>query len=247
VNFTSEAGIMKKAIVIGASSGIGRELALILSRNGYTVGATGRRTDLLESLQSQLPSSSLVREMDVSNPSEAIDIFKAIISALNGVDLVIVSAGTGFLDPDLSWSKDMQTIDVNVTGFTAIANTAYHQFSQQGFGHLVGISSLAAIRGGGDAPAYNASKAFVSSYLQGLRQKIAKLGTPICVTDIRPGFVDTAMAQGEGLFWVQSPQKAARQIYKAIQKKRKVAYITKRWRLVAWIMKVLPDVIYHKI
>jgi short-subunit dehydrogenase len=87
----------------------------------------------------------------------------------------------------------------------------------------------------------------VSSYLQGLRQKIAKLGIPIYVTDIRPGFVDTAMAKGEGLFWVQSPQKAAGQIYEAIQNKRKVAYITKRWRLVAWILKALPDAIYHRI
>jgi short-subunit dehydrogenase len=238
---------MKRAVVIGASSGIGRELALVLSRDGYTVCATARRMDLLESLQSELPPDCLVRKMDVSDTSAAIEIVKAISEDLDGVDLVVISAGTGFLDPDLNWANDKETIAVNVMGFTAIANTVYHQFRQQGFGHLVGISSLAAIRGGADAPAYNASKAFVSSYLQGLRQKIAKLGIPIYVTDIRPGFVDTAMAKGEGLFWVQSPQKAAGQIYEAIQNKRKVAYITKRWRLVAWILKVLPDAIYHRI
>ena len=237
---------MKKAIVIGGSSGIGRELSLILSQNDYTVCATGRRTELLESLRSELPSSSLVHRMDVSDPSEAIVIFKALVAELGGVDLVVISAGTGFVDPELDWTKDKETIDVNVTGFTAIANAAYHQFREQGVGHLVGISSLAAIRGGADAPAYNASKAFVSSYLQGLRHKIAKSKVPICITDIRPGFVDTAMAQGNGLFWVQSPQKAATQIYKAIQKKEKVAYITKRWRLIAWILKVLPDAIYHR-
>jgi len=238
---------MKKAIVIGATSGIGRELALHLSHEGYTVCATGRRTELLDSLQSELTSSSLIRRMDVSKPSEAIEILKDIIADLGGVDLVVVSAGTGFLDPELTWEKDSRTIDVNVTGFTAIANAAYHQFEEQGFGHLVGISSLAALRGGGDAPAYNASKAFMSNYLQGLRQRIAKLNVPIHVTDIRPGFVDTEMAKGDGLFWVQSPRKAAGQIYEAIKRKRKVAYITKRWRLIAWVLKVLPDAIYNRI
>jgi short-subunit dehydrogenase len=238
---------MKSAVIIGASSGIGRELAVVLARHGYTVCATARRMDLLESLEAELPPESLVRKMNIADPASAIEIFKAISDDLGGIDVVVISAGTGFLDPDLNWANDKETIAVNVLGFAAIANAAYHQFRQQGHGHLVGISSLAAIRGGAGAPAYNASKAFVSSYLQGLRQKIAKLGIPIDVTDIRPGFVDTAMAKGEGLFWVQSPQKAAGQIYAAIQRKRKVAYITKRWRLIAWILKVLPDAVYHRI
>jgi short-subunit dehydrogenase len=202
---------------------------------------------MLESLQSELLPGSQVREMDVADTACSIETFKAISVDLGGIDLVVISAGTGFLDADLHWIHDKETIAVNVTGFTAIANTAFHHFRQQGFGHLAGISSLAALRGGGDAPAYNASKAFVSSYLQGLRQKIAKLGIPVYVTDIRPGFVDTAMAKGEGLFWVQSPHKAAGQIYRAIQKKRKVAYITKRWRFVAWLLKVLSDAVYHRI
>jgi short-subunit dehydrogenase len=238
---------VKKAVIIGASSGIGRELALVLSRHGYSVCATARRINLLESLGSDLSPGFLVRKMDVTDTASSIETFKAISTDLGRIDLVVISAGTGLVDEDLPWANDKETIAVNVTGFTAIANTAYHQFRQQGLGHLVGISSLSALRGGAAAPAYNASKAFVSSYLQGLRQKIAKLGIPVYVTDIRPGFVDTAMAKGEGLFWVQSPQLAAEQIYRAIQKKRNVAYITKRWRLVAWLLKVLPDAIYNKI
>jgi short-subunit dehydrogenase len=237
---------VKKAIIIGASSGIGRELSIILSRNGYTVCATSRRSDLLESLQSNLSPASFVCTMDVSYTENAIEIFKTINDDLDGTDLVVISAGTGHLNPDLQWFKEKDTIDVNVAGFSAIAGAAYRHFTQQGSGHLVGISSLAALRGGGDAPAYNASKAFVSNYLQGLRHKITKLKIPIYITDIRPGFVNTAMAQGDGFFWVQSPEKAARQIFMAIQKKRKVAYITKRWRLIAWILKILPDAIYHK-
>ncbi|MCU7920379.1 MAG: SDR family NAD(P)-dependent oxidoreductase [Candidatus Thiodiazotropha sp. (ex Dulcina madagascariensis)] len=237
---------MKKAVIIGASAGIGRELALILSQEGYAVCATARRRDILEKLQVRLSSSCMIRQMDISDTESATKILENIISELGGMDLIVISAGTGHLNPDLQWSKEQETIDVNVTGFSAVAGLAYRYFIKQGAGHLVGISSLAAIRGGGEAPAYNASKAFVSSYLQGLRHKIVKLDVPIYITDIRPGFVDTAMAKGEGLFWMQSPQKAARQIYRAIQKRIKVAYITKRWTVVAWILKVLPDAIYHK-
>jgi short-subunit dehydrogenase len=237
---------MKTAIVIGATSGIGKELALVLSHKGYTVCATGRRTERLDTLKSELSNPFLIRKMDVSKPSEAIKIFQSIVSELVRVDLVVISAGTGFLDSRFRWENDKQTIDVNVIGFTAIANAAYHQFREQQSGHLVGISSIAALRGGGDAPAYNASKAFISTYLQGIRQKVAKLNIPIVVTDVRPGFVDTDMAKGKGLFWVQSPQKAAMQIYIAIKKKKSMAYITKRWRLIAWLLKILPDAVYHR-
>jgi len=108
-------------------------------------------------------------------------------------------------------------------------------------------SSIAAIRGGGDAPAYNASKAFVSNYLEGLRQMAAKMKLPLTVTDIKPGFVDTVMAQGEGLFWVAPAEKAAKQILEAVEKKKDHAYVTKRWRLVAWVLKLLPGRLYCKI
>lgn len=237
---------MNKAIVIGATSGIGRELAKVLSLNGYTVGITGRRTHLLEELQSELPNRSSIRQLDVSDCSQAIATLESLITELNGVDLIVISAGTGSIDPFLPWEGEKKTIDVNVSGFTAMANVAYHHFIQQGFGHLVGISSLAAIRGG-PAPAYNASKAYVSNYLQGLRYNIARLGFPVCITDVQPGFVDTAMTKGGRVFWVQSPQKAARQIYNAIRKKKKHVYVTRRWKIIAWVLSVLPDFLYHKI
>lgn len=237
---------MKKAIVIGASSGIGRELSIILSQNNYRVCATGRRTDLLDSLQPKLSPGSFVRTMDVSDTHHAIETFKMINEKIGGTDIVVISAGTGHLNADLQWHKEKDTIDVNVAGFSAIAGAAYHHFIKQGNGHLIGISSLAALRGSGHAPAYNASKAFITSYLQGLRHNVAKLKKPIYITDIRPGFVDTAMAQGDGLFWVQHPKKAAHQIFIAIQKKRKYAYITKRWILIAWLLRLLPDSVYHK-
>ena len=236
---------MKKAIIIGATSGIGKELAKLLSIEGYSLGISGRRLHLLEELKTELSTHTYIQDMDVSD-SNSIKGLQNLIAAMNGVDLIIISAGTGSVDPDLPWDKERETIETNVLGFAAMANVAYHHFNQKGSGHLVGISSIAAIRGG-DAPAYSASKAFVSNYLQSLRYVISKSKASITVTDIQPGFVDTAMAKAPNLFWVASPQKAAIQIYETIKKKKKHAYITKRWRLIAWALKLMPDFIYEKI
>jgi len=237
---------MKRAIVIGASSGIGKELAIVLSRNGYAVGLTGRRIDLLEELSKKLSNPAFTKQMDISDCSKAMDLLENLIEEMGGVDLVVISAGIGFINSDLIWGKEEKTIDVNVRGFAAMANVAFRHFVREGRGHLVGISSIAAIRGSGKTPAYNASKAFMSNYLEGLKINASKAGLPILVTDIQPGFVDTAMARGVGLFWVASPQKAARQIHKVIQRMSKHAYVTKRWSLIGWLLKVIPDFLYSR-
>jgi short-subunit dehydrogenase len=238
---------MKRAIIIGASSGIGRELAKVFSQAGYVVGLTGRRIELLSDLQQELPTTSFVRQMDVSQPSEAMRLLEELIREMESVDLIVISAGVGFINTELEWDKEKATIDVNVAGFAALANVAVKHFIERSSGHLVGISSIAAVRGSGGAPAYNASKAFASNYLEGLRQKVGKLKLPIVITDVQPGFVDTAMAQGEGLFWVASPEKAARQIFELIKRRRKHGYVTKRWRIIAWLLKILPDYVYNKL
>lgn len=238
---------MKTAIIIGATSGIGRELARSFSREGYKVGLTGRRLELLQSLQVELQGESFFKEMDVRRTGDATRQLEELIQEMGGVDVIVVSAGTGYLNLELDWDKSSDTIETNIDGFVAITNAALLYFIERKRGHLVGITSLAALRGSGDSPAYYASKAFQANYLQGLRKKVTKLRLPITVTDIQPGLVDTAMAQGEGLIWVASPEKAARQIYQAIKRRKKRVVITKRWRLAAWLMKTLPDSIYNRI
>ena len=235
---------MKKAIIIGATSGIGRELAKVLSAEGYVLGITGRRLHLLEQLQDELPNQAYIRSMDVTEKS-AVGKLQKLIDEMRGVDLVVISAATGSIDMELPWEKEKITIETNVLGFAAAANVTFHHFQLRGSGHLVGISSIAGIRGGGGAPAYSASKAFVSNYLQGLRYIAGKRKLNITVTDIQPGFVDTAMARGDHVFWSAPTPKAAEQIYRAIRKKKKHAYITKRWRLIAWALKVMPDYFYR--
>jgi short-subunit dehydrogenase len=237
----------KKAIIIGATSGIGKDLAEIFLREGYAVGLSGRRIHLLDELKEKYPDRVFLRRMDISLHAEAMELLDGLIVEMNGADVIVVSSGTGFINEDLQWMPEKETIDVNVSGFTAMTNVAMRYFLSRGSGHLVGISSIAAIRGGSAAPAYNASKAFVSNYLEGMRKKAARVGLPVAVTTIQPGYVDTAMAKGEGLFWVASSRNAAEQIYAAIKKRKKHAYITKRWRLIAWLLKIMPDFLHNKL
>ncbi|MBX2856829.1 MAG: SDR family NAD(P)-dependent oxidoreductase [Rhodobacteraceae bacterium] len=238
---------MKTAVIIGASSGIGAALADVLSANGYRLGLTGRRLPMLEQVKARLPNEALVQQMDVTDVSRAETQFLELVQQLGRVDLVIISAGVGHLNPDLDVGLEMETIQTNVNGFTVLSTAAFKHFTEQGRGHLVGLSSIAALRGGAAAPAYNASKAYISNYLEALRVRAAKQGLDIAVTDIRPGFVDTDMAQGEGLFWVASPETAAAQIYRAIQTKQRCAYVTKRWRLIAWILQMAPGWLYNRL
>jgi short-subunit dehydrogenase len=120
-------------------------------------------------------------------------------------------------------------------------------FKKQGHGHLVNISSVAGIRGNGLAPSYNASKAYQINYLEGLRLNAYKSKSTIYVTDVRPGFVDTEMAKGDGLFWVSPVEKAAEQIYTAIKQKKNTAYISKRWKLIGYLLKIIPYSILKKL
>lgn len=237
---------MKKAIIIGASSGIGRELAKVLGNNRYSVALVGRREELLLSLKEEMDTETLIQPIDISQGEVAIRELHLLMEEMGVVDLVIVAAGCGFENPHLSYEKEERTVQVNVLGFMAMANTAYQFFLRQGYGQLVGLSSIAALRGGDDAPAYYASKAYISNYMEGLRKKAFKQSLPILITDIKPGFVDTAMARGEGLFWVAKPERAALQIYRVISKKKSHGYITRRWRLIAWLLKVLPAKLYYR-
>ena len=237
-----------KAIVIGAASGIGRELTKILAREGYEVGLADLKKESLFALQSEIPAKSYIRQIDVSSTSEARSEVNSLIHEMGGVDLVILSAGVAYVNPHLEWEKDKQIIDVNVLGFCAMANLFMNYFLEQGRGHLVGISSIAAIRGRG---AYSASKAFISNYLEGLRHKSAREKKQIIVTDIKPGFIDTPLTRrwgkDEKLFWVIPVEKASEMIYKVIQKKKYHAYLSFRWAIIAWIMKCLPRFIYDRI
>jgi short-subunit dehydrogenase len=238
---------MKRAIIIGATSGIGKSLCGELVRKGYMVGITGRRSDLLQSIRDKDPERIHGMVMDVRELSTLESQCKAMVHELGGMDLLVISAGIGLFNKELDHSKEEETIRTNISGFTCVADWGMRYFKEQGYGHLVAITSVAGIRGNGTAPAYNASKAFQINYLEGLRINAEKSKLSIQVTDIRPGFVDTDMAKGEGMFWITRVDRAAKQISDAILKKRKVVYISKRWGLVALLLSLIPYQIYRKL
>lgn len=237
---------MRKAIIIGASSGIGKGLALLLAENKYQIGITGRRTELLHELKNQIPGQFLTKTFDITDYENTVIMLDELVAELGGFDLLIISAGTGDINQQLDFAVEKNTIDTNVLGFTRIADWAFNYFEKQRKGQLVAISSIGGLRGNGQAPAYNASKAFQINYLEGLRQKTHRLKVPVYITDIRPGLIDTEMAKGEGLFWVMPVEKAVKQIYRAIIRKKKIIYVTRRWRIIAFILKRLPVFIYDR-
>jgi short-subunit dehydrogenase len=160
---------------------------------------------------------------------------------MNGIDTLIFSAGGGDISKDLDWSIDKNTVNTNVNGFVETANWAFNYFVKQGEGRLAVISSIAAYRGNSWAPAYSASKAFQSVYFEGLHMKARALKKNVSVTCIEPGFVNTAMAKSDKLFWLVPVDKAARQIMKAIDKRKKHAYVSRRWYIIAKLLKWSPD------
>lgn len=236
-----------KAIVIGASSGIGKSLAKVLSAKGFEVGLMARRKERLLELQQNLPNPSFVKVVDITQVDEARRILLDLIQEMHGVDLIIINSGIAFFNEDLNWQKEKDTIETNVLGFCAMATLAMSYFLEQGKGHLVTISSIQSLRGSDNSPAYGASKAFVSNYVQGLQKKVFKSKKPIYVTDILPGYVDTEIRRSSHRFWVASSDAAAQQIFEAIEKKKVRAYITHRWILIAWLMRIAPDWLYNRI
>jgi len=235
------------AIIIGASSGIGRAIAVRLARSGVRVGVAARRVELLEELARSEPMVSLVRSLDAADPQAAQGVLADMFDVLEHVDVVYIAAGTGFENPGFEWPEDARTIAVNVLGFSALASLAFRRFLAQGHGHIVGISSVAGIRATADGASYSASKAYVSRYLQGLRYAAAKARLPVNVTDVRPGFVDTAMMKAAAPFWVASADDAAREIVAAAKRRARVAYVPRRWQLVAWLLEVVPDAVFVRL
>ncbi|MCB0262035.1 MAG: SDR family NAD(P)-dependent oxidoreductase [Calditrichia bacterium] len=236
-----------KAIIIGASTGIGEALAIELANNGYEIGLTSRREHLLSELAEKLPTKSYFRAMDVAKHDEAIRILNDLFAEMGDVDLVVINAGIS-LKSHADWQSEKAVIDVNVTGFVAMFNASWAYFLQRGSGHIAGISSIASYKGFHRNSVYCASKAFISNYMQGFRQKAHRKKVNITVSDIRPGFVATPMTEhNKGMFWVAPPEKAAKQIYSALRRKRSHAFITKRWRFAAWFIQLIPDWIFVRL
>ena len=237
----------RKAIIIGATSGIGRTLGVQLAEKGYYVGFTGRRTQLLEEIRDRMNGHEIeIQTMDITKFREARKKLASMVEKMGGLDLLIINSGIG--GSNLSWDREMEIIDVNAKGFVALARWGLDFFKMQGHGHIVGISSVAGTRGNRFSTVYSSTKAFISNYMHGIRHYVAKKKLAITVTDIRPGFVETPMTDGrEGMFWVSKVDDACKQMVKSIERRSKIAYVSRKYRYLAWVVKWLPDWIYFKL
>lgn len=238
----------KKAVIIGATSGIGKALAEELHSRGYTLGLTGRRVERLEEIKNKLGSRVHIQFMDVVQTNKAIQNLEELLARMNGMDIIVLNAGVSNFRGSAMWKTEKRVVDVNIRGFAALNNFAFNYFEKKGNGQIVGVSSIASLFGYGLSCAYNASKAFVNIYLQGYRQRANHSDADITITNLLPGFVESEMTDGKkGLFWLAEKEKAARQMANAIKAKRNRAYITKRWALIAWLLKLVPNGVLDRI
>ena len=235
---------MKKIVIIGSTSGIGRATAILFHRLGYRVVGLGRREILLMSLKKELGVGFDYDVYDMAG-DDAVERLHSILEREGHVDVVFLCAGVGYRNREYDIVKEEETIAVNVVGFSRAAHTVMNHFFRQGSGHLICASSIAGVRGVGTA-AYGASKAYISNYADSLRIIAEERGCPVTVTDYQPGFVDTAMGQASS-FWRISADEAAQYVKKAVETKCEHIYVSSRWRFIAYLMRILSHRFVRKI
>ena len=238
----------KKAIVIGASSGIGREVARLLIADGWSVGVAARREDRLQQLQAEAQPGQQVETAGLDVTSEdAPEKLRELIKRMGGMNLFFYAPAIGKVNRELQTDIEIATAETNVIGFTRMIGAAYHYFAEAGEGHIAAISSIAGTMGLGPAPAYSASKAMQATYLQALEQLINRQKQRIRITDIRPGFVDTALLTGQHYPMMLRPEKVAKEIVWAINHHKHVRIVDWRYRLLTPLWRCVPKWIWRRL
>jgi short-subunit dehydrogenase len=237
-----------KAIIVGASSGIGLEVAKLLLADGWHIGIAARREEALLELKKTAPERVEVMAIDITHP-DAGERLLTLVRQLGGMDLYFHSSGIGKQNRTLEPDIELQTMDTNAIGFTRMIGTAYRYFAEQGKGHIAAITSIAGTKGLGPAPAYSATKALQSTYLQALEQQARQRGLyDIHFTDIRPGFVDTALLSGSFRYpMMLRPESVARDIVSSIRKRRHVRVIDARYRVLTFFWRLVPNFIWRRL
>lgn len=224
--------------IIGTSTGIGRALAELHREQGIECITFSRTPEELEGFTAY--------QLDLTQ-KEAHLVLEKVFSQFPEVENIFLISGAGDLEPTPNSTTAQSTISLNCSGFTLAAYFAADYLEKRGSGRLVAVTSVAAIRGGSQSLSYNASKAYQSSLLEGLRCRFFKTGKPIAVTEIRAGFVETAMMKAEKPFWVASAHQAAAAILSASQSRKDVVYVLGRWKIIGWLLRFLPIFLYKRI
>jgi len=238
--------MVKKAIIVGASSGIGREVARLLLADGWQVGVAARREEPLLELKATAPEQVETMTIDVTQ-SDAGERLLRLIHQLGGIDLYFHASGIGKQNRTLEAEMEMQTMETNALGFTRMIGTAYRYFAERGEGHIAAITSIAGTKGLGPAPAYSATKALQGTYLQALEQQACQRGLNIRFTDIRPGFVDTALLNGDFKYpMLMRPEDVAQDIVRSIYRHHHVRVTDFRYRVLTFFWRLIPSWLWRR-
>ena len=233
---------VKRAIVIGASSGIGMEVAKLLIEQGWKVGVAARRVELLQGI-----GASAVERIDVT-ANEASEALQRLIGKTGGMDLFFYASGIGKQNRELKEDIELATVQTNGVGFTRMIGEAYRYFASHGGGHIAAITSIAGTKGLGPAPSYSATKAMQNVYLQALEQQAMSRKLNIRFTDIRPGFVDTALLSGDTHYpMMMQPGKVAKEIVYAINHKKHIRIIDWKYRVLTAFWRRIPRWLWRRI
>ncbi|MBR1543823.1 MAG: SDR family NAD(P)-dependent oxidoreductase [Muribaculaceae bacterium] len=236
----------KRAVIVGASSGIGREVARLLLADGWHCGLGARRQEKLAELQAEWPEQVKIAAIDVT-AGDAEDALLRLVEELGGMDLYFHAAGIGWQNRTLAADKELATVETNAVGFARMVGAAYRYMAANGGGQIAVISSIAGTKGLGPAPAYSATKAMQNCYIQALEQQARSRRLNISFTDIRPGFVDTALLAGDPYPMLLKPENVAREIVRAIRRKRHVAVIDWRWRILTAAWRRVPRCVWRRL
>ena len=230
---------MKRIIIVGASSGIGREVALLYMEAGWKVGIAARREEALKELQARYPGQVETETLDVTR-DDAADKLLQLIRRTGGADIFLLCSGIGFQNPNLEPEIEIRTVRTNTEGFVRLTDAAFRYFEQNGGGQIAIVSSIAGTKGLGIAPAYSATKRFQNTYIDALEQLAHLKKLPICFTDIRPGFVDTDLLKDGNYPLLMRPGQVARRIVHAIDRKKRVIVIDWKYRIIVFFWRMIP-------
>lgn len=229
---------------------MGMRIATDFARAGWRVGIAARNETKLRAVKDLFPDRIEYSVIDVT-AQDAVKKFEDLIEQLDGMDILLYAAGTGWYNPGLNLGKDEATIGVNVTGFTKIINAAYRYFKDTANvskGRIAAITSVAGMKGLGVSAAYSASKRYQWTYLQALDQLAHSQHVNVSITDIRPGFVDTPLLEGNHNYpMLMSIDYVAPRIEKAIMERRRIATIDCRWSVVSALWRAIPNCLWRHI
>ena len=238
---------LKRAVIVGATSGIGLEVAKRLLRDGWTIGAIGRREDRLKGFQQQAPERIYISSIDICQENADARMME-LIHEMGGMDLYFHSSGVGKQNIDLNPEIEIQTLQTNGTGFVRMVTAAYRYFSEQGRGHLAVISSIAGVKGLGVAPSYSATKRFQNTYIDALEQLSRIQHLSIAFTDIRPGFVATDLLNGGKNYpMLMNVEKVAQEIVEALYQKKCRVIIDWKYRILVFFWKLIPAWLWKRL